>query len=160
MLQEEGAQQISQKIEVEFYNEPKRRRTQRIRINNNVNDLDLALLEVTDIPDDIQPLQISSEIVRSGRPIRVIGHSSIASKDWLQLSGEINGADSKQLVFSPLALSQGNSGSPVLDEDHQVVGIVYESRSPSEPGDTAGIGFAYPASLIREQLRIWGIESN
>jgi tetratricopeptide (TPR) repeat protein len=160
-----GSRQSSKEILVEFYssNEVRPRLPAKIvNITKETGDsLDLAVLEVRDVPErDINFLQLSSKEVSVDTQVRVIGHpnSSYAS-DWTVETGRIsNTRDKKRLQLSGITIYPGNSGSPVLDGQNNVVGIVTTMNLEDNKGKegTAGFGYAYRIELVKNQLRTWG----
>src|SRR5919202_6076041 len=148
-----------QKIEVEFYSEPlpgrfrKRQPAQLAKITPADNQLDLALLEVTDIPKDIQPLPLSPTAVSLHAPIRTIGHPNTTG-DWTVATGEVSYKHNNELQLSAIS-APGNSGAPVLNQQNQVVGIVWGRYS--QRGDKSGSTLAFPMQSVKEQLLRWGI---
>lgn len=172
---EEGTLLPSEKIEVEFYSEPpdnEYRTRYPARITNITepnDDLDLAVLEVTDIPDDINPLQMYSTRVGRTTPVRVIGHPSYGG-DWSQVAGEISNINrNKPTILIDANLSQGNSGGPVIDYQNRVIGVMVRietinqsvqaaaGTTQSQPQTTGGFGLAYRIDVVIEKLRQWGI---
>jgi Tfp pilus assembly protein PilF/V8-like Glu-specific endopeptidase len=159
----EGNRQPSKKISVEFYstNEVRPRLPAKIaNITKNNDFLDLAVLEVMDVPSsDIDSLQLSSTKVSLNTPLRVIGHPNVdIAADWTVETGEISNIADKQLQLSKFSLHPGNSGSPVLDRQNHVVGVVFRIANEPREGKTgtAGFGYAYPIELVKNQLRNWG----
>ncbi len=169
----------SEKIELEFYSEPPpgkfkpRYAAKIVNITDTNNSLDLALLEVTGIPDDIKHLPIASGRVARTTQVRVIGHPSNGA-DWTVVSGEVSNFLSQDRKLQIQAtLAQGNSGGPVIDPQKQVVvGLMTQISDPSqnfkEPvstnqppiSATGGFGFAYSMDIVVKQLRSWGISLN
>ena len=168
----------SDKIELEFFSQPPPgkfppRYSARILQITDANDpLDLALLEVTGIPEDIQLLPMSAAKVPRTTPVIAIGHPSNGA-DWTTVSGDISSVNSQENKLQITAtLAEGNSGGPVIDkETKQVVGIIvqitdtYQKRQDaaknnqpeSSPPATGGFGFAYSMDAVKKQLLIWGI---
>ncbi|MBE9007327.1 tetratricopeptide repeat protein [Fortiea sp. LEGE XX443] len=146
-------------IQVEFFSSPPENR---VRMRRNAkplniittNQLDLAILEITDnLPEDIKPLPISATAINPKMPIQIIGHSAQRGEDksWSVQSGKIKNYTNQQLeIFQP-ALKPGFSGSPVLDSQNRLIGIVFARKT----GETKN--FAYPISEIKKQLSIWNI---
>ena len=145
-------------IQVEFFSSPPsdrvrmRRNAKLFKTTSTENELDLAILEVIDkLPEDIQPLSISSTITPA-MPIRIIGHDAETKKDksWSIKSGKIN-YQNQQLQISEAALKTGYSGSPVINSENRIIGIVYAQKSGKKQD------FAYPISVVKKQLSIWKI---
>jgi superkiller protein 3 len=92
--------------------------------------LDLAVLEVIGkLPEDIQPLSISSTAITPKMPIRIIGHSAQRGEDksWSMQSGQIS-YKNQRLEISQAALKPGYSGNPVIDSQNQLLGIVFARK--------------------------------
>jgi V8-like Glu-specific endopeptidase len=154
-----------QKIEVEFYSEPhsgefrKRLPAKIAKITADSNKLDLALLEVTDIPRDIKPLARASVSVALKSPIRIIGHP-YTTGDWTVTSGEVINKTDQKLGLSAIAAS-GNSGSPVLDQKNHVVGVVWGGtnfQTQNQQLVRSSSALAFPIQSVTKQLKNWGID--
>lgn len=162
-------------LEVEFYSNPppgqfRRRQPARVLHKTAADDrLDLAVLEVTGVPKDIQPLQVSLEAPPPGLAILTIGHP-FNSNPWTVTRGEVYkdsfGLNLPKLPNAKLQLTittaSGNSGSPVLDPLNRVVGV--DASSPKSTilkregaNFTATSGSAEPINLVMQRLRDWGI---
>ncbi|MEI6444553.1 MAG: trypsin-like peptidase domain-containing protein, partial [Nostocales cyanobacterium ELA583] len=168
----------SDKIELEFFSQPPpgkflpRYPARILQITDANNSLDLALLEVTGIPEDIQPLPMSAAKVPRTTPVIAIGHPSIGG-DWTTVSGEISNVISQENKLQITAtIAEGNSGGPVIHkETKEVVGIMTTmndnddidqkrqdgAKTKSSPPATGGFGFAYSMDAVKKQLLIWGI---
>ena len=144
-------------IQVEFFSSPP---TGKVRMRRNAkllkmtptDELDLAVLEVSGkLPEDIQPLSMSTTI-NPAMPIQIIGHDAKRGEDksWSVQSGKIN-VQNQQLQISATALKPGYSGSPVIDSENRLIGVVYARKT----GETQN--FAYPISVVKKQLSIWKI---
>ncbi|OBQ02893.1 MAG: hypothetical protein AN482_20390 [Anabaena sp. LE011-02] len=145
-------------IQVEFFSSPP---TGKVRMRRNAklfkmtptDELDLAVLEITDkLPEDIQPLSMSTTI-NPAMPIQIIGHDAKRGEDksWSVQSGKIIIVQNQQLQISATALKPGYSGSPVIDSENRLIGVVYAKKT----GKTQN--FAYPISIVKKQLSIWKI---
>ncbi|MCC5628799.1 tetratricopeptide repeat protein [Nostoc sphaeroides CHAB 2801] len=143
-------------IQVEFFSSPP---SNRVRMRRDAKlfkittdkELDLAVLEVIGkLPEDIQPLPISSSAISPKMPIQIIGHSAQRGEDksWSMESGQIS-YQNHQLEISQALLKPGYSGSPVLDSQNQLLGIVFGQKKGE------GRDLAYPMSEIQKQLSTW-----
>ncbi|MFP4319054.1 MAG: tetratricopeptide repeat protein, partial [Phormidium sp.] len=170
----DDSQRPSDSIEIELYsqNDPEHR----LRFPAQIRDitapddpLDLAVLEVRNLPDDIEPLPLASSPVSMDADIRIIGHPSTGSPWTLQrgyIANVTPDPDQQNLQIGGTNLAVGNSGSPVIYND-EVVGLVVRisneqaAASPETQGDTiGGFGFAYPLEIVQDQLQDWGIVRN
>lgn len=118
----------------------------------------LVVLQVTGLPETIQPLEVSTEL--GDREVELIGHP-FNTHPWQTLSGNLDLDAQRVKVAANLA--QGYAGSPIFNEDRQViamlgyVGVVSpETETPFTPAITE-MGVVYPMALIQEQLEAWGI---
>jgi superkiller protein 3 len=164
VVTKEDQQQLEEQIELEFYSTPpsqfRKRRPARIAKITAANDpLDLAVLEVTGIPENIQSLPISSKSVALNTPIRIIGHPSTGT-DWTVAKGEVSNETDQQLQLSAI-VAPGISGGPVLDQQNFVVGVAFQinpfCNQNSEVEGRAGCGIALAMKPVREKLDSWGI---
>ena len=142
----------------------------RIRDITAPNDpLDLAILEVRNLPDDIEPLPLASSPAPMLGDILIIGHP-FTGNPWTMESGRVANivADPRQqnLQIGGATLAVGNSGSPVIYND-EVVGLLVTigdelgSSPPRGQGNSiGGFGFAYPLNILQNQLQAWGIPAN
>jgi superkiller protein 3 len=145
-------------IQVEFFSSPpsnrvRMRRDAKLFKMTTDKELDLAVLEVSGkLPEDIQPLSISSTAITPKMPIRIIGHSAQRGEDksWSMQSGQIN-YQNQRLEISQAALKPGYSGSPVINSQNQLLGIVFARKKGADRD------FAYPMSEIQKQLLTWSI---
>lgn len=166
----------SNKIELEFYSEPPPnkyipRYTAKInKITDAQDSLDLAVLEVTNIPEDIKPLPTYTGRVSRTTPVRVIGHPSNGGL-WTAVTGEVsNFLHQPRQIQINATLAEGNSGGPVIDQEKRVVGLMVQISNPGQtlqnatdtdqqalPPATGGFGFAYSMDVVLEKMRNWGI---
>ena len=169
----------SKKIEVEFFSElpdKERPRYPATIINSTErNDaLDLAVLEVTGIPDDIQSLELSPGRIARNTDVIVIGHPFIDEIPWSTEVGLVKNYSPNNSKISMSGLfAQGNSGGPVLNSKNQVIAMMVGIRTDSDipvtvldqtnfnvdinQPATGGVGLAYRIDVVVEKLREWGI---
>ena len=160
--------QTTAKIEVEFYSQPppglfrQRQPAKMVQTTSNSDWLDLALLKVSQLPKDIQPLTISEQLVKPTIPIRVLGHPH-DGEDWTVSTGQISQTTERGMQLTA-NLAMGNSGSPVLNEQNQVVGVAVAVAMfcREQTGlEALGInwdfncGLALPIESVVKQLKIW-----
>ncbi|MEG4088451.1 tetratricopeptide repeat protein [Microcoleus sp. Pol12B4] len=167
--------QSAPEIEVEFYSKPKsgefrKRKPAKIaKITAASDQLDLALLEVTNIPKDIKPLARASASVPLHSPTHIIGYSDDTNDDWTVATGKVINKNDLELQISAISVIV-NAGSPVLDRQNRVVAIGQGSRytigitrsQNQEPvrrpaTDTA---LACPIQSVTTQLKDWGIDES
>ena len=161
--------QSATKIEVEFYSKPlsgelrKRKPAKIAKITAASDKLDLALLEVTDIPKDIQPLARSSASVALNSPIRIIRYFDDTKDDWTVATGKVINKTDRELRISAISAIV-NPGTPVLDQQNRVVGVVsvlssYNIQTHNQQPDIiSGSAVAFPIQSVTKQLKNWGID--
>ncbi|MGB6298265.1 MAG: tetratricopeptide repeat protein [Rivularia sp. (in: cyanobacteria)] len=148
----------SDEIEIVLYNEPSmskycpRYEAKVIyHTNSTSNEPDLALLEVNNLPNDIQPLQIFQGRIAISNPIQIIGNPLNINK-WKIVSGKIKNLSNKNTLEVEAPIHNGNSGGPVINAQKQVIGIITSKDTTNDNS-----GFAHSIDTILEQLRTWGI---
>ncbi|MEG3906557.1 tetratricopeptide repeat protein, partial [Microcoleus sp. w2-18aC4] len=165
--------QSAPEIEVEFYSKPtsgefRKRKPAKIAKNTAASDkLDLALLEVTNIPKDIKPLARSSASVPLNSLTQIIGYSDDTNDDWTVATGKVLNKSDRELQISAISVIV-NAGSPVLDRQNRVVAIGQGSRytisitrsQNQEPirRPATNTALAFPIQLVTKQLKDWGID--
>ncbi|MFM7906649.1 MAG: serine protease, partial [Microcystis sp.] len=86
-------------------------------------------------------------------------------KDWTVSKGTVNDNNEKSLSLSMFVVS-GQSGSPVLNDKNQVVGVISQASlfcpnpstpKPLENAVKLGCGLAIPIDIVRERLREWQV---
>jgi tetratricopeptide (TPR) repeat protein len=154
----------STKIRVDFYSEPPIDQVyywcnaKILKTTDDKSQLDLAILEVTNIPNDVKPLTVFPGKLNRTTPVRIVGHpaNSIYKTYWSIVDGKISNIipqfDKIQInaTFAP-----GNSGGPVVDEQDRVVGLVVETISSNKDKVNGGFGYADTIESVNRQLRIW-----
>ncbi|REJ51935.1 MAG: tetratricopeptide repeat protein [Microcystis aeruginosa DA14] len=159
---EQRADNLENNLEVEPYygenlpNLPRDRVVAKIsQITEPQENLDLALLEVTGLPDDISPLTFHQGEINPQTPISIIGHPE--SKDWSKYEAITIGNDpnSGNLLIA-VSLAVGGSGSPVFDQEMRVIGLMFKTINESQI-DSSGIGLAYPIDRVLQKLAQWQV---
>jgi tetratricopeptide (TPR) repeat protein len=126
-----------------------------IQITEPQENLDLALLEVTGLPDDISPLTFHQGEINPQTPISIIGHPE--SKDWSKYEAITIGIQSSSgNLLIDVSLAVGGSGSPVFDQEMRVIGLMVKTINESQI-DSSGIGFAYPIDRVLQKLAQWQV---
>jgi superkiller protein 3 len=126
-----------------------------IHITQPQENLDLALLEVTGLPDDISPLTFHQGEINPKTRISIIGHPE--SKDWSKYEAITIGIQSSSgNLLIDVSLAVGGSGSPVFDQEMRVIGLMFKTINESQI-DSTGIGFAYPIDRVLQQLAQWQV---
>jgi S1-C subfamily serine protease len=119
-------------------------------------DTDIAVLKIDAPPEYLQPVEIGdSEELRVGQRIYALGNpfglertmsaGMISSLDR-QIPSK-TGRSMRSLIQLDATLNQGNSGGPLLNTRGQQIGM--NTAIISSDGDSAGVGFAIPASTIQ-----------
>lgn len=155
---------------VEFYSDPppgqirKRSRSKILHATPPNDWLDVAVLEVKDPPEDIRPLALAAVPIGPMESVKSIGNP-FNQKDWSVTKGSVNDNTEKSLNLRMLVVV-GQSGSPVFNEQNQVVGMISRSGlfCPDNPGMDSlvnsvklGCGLAIPIDRVRERLSEWGV---
>jgi tetratricopeptide (TPR) repeat protein len=126
-----------------------------IHITQPQENLDLALLEVTGLPDDISPLTFHQGEIAPQTRISIIGHPE--SKDWSKYEAITIGIQSSSgNLLIDVSLAVGGSGSPVFDQEMRVIGLMVKTINESQI-DSSGIGFAYPIDRVLQKLAQWQV---
>jgi superkiller protein 3 len=113
--------------------------------------LDLALLQVTGLPEDIQALELSP--TPEADAVTVFRHN----ENWHLQPGNFLAMSSDQTTLTlEIDVAPGSSGGPVLNGNNQVLGIVYKEITVNQ-----GLihGYAHPLAAILQQLENWGVDS-
>lgn len=179
VVSNEKLKQFSKEIFVQFYSDSVNAKPSQYRATvekfTNFNDLklDLAVLRVTGVTSDIQAFDYRLGIDPRSVRVRIIGHPITVKQPWSVVSGEVINFNSQTEDMDIDAnLADGNSGSPVLNEQQQVIGMIVQTGTkndvdpdPNKPtpklsedsSATRGVGTAYRIDKVIEQLRTWKI---
>ncbi len=117
-------------------------------------DIDLALLIVN--TDDLRPLGPirNFDDVRVGEAVVAIGHP--LGLDYTVTNGIISAKRGALELQTTAAISPGNSGGPLIDQDGRILGVNTKTVDPSE---AQSLGFAVRADLVFEPSA-WSFSSD
>ena len=115
---------------------------------------DLAVLQATRVPDDLQAATLSSaKAVQEGEPVTAVGFpygigpsvsAGVISGLGREYQAPEGGSVLRELIQFDAAVNPGSSGGPLVNAAGEVIGIVTALLSPGERGAFSGIGFAVP----------------
>ncbi len=111
---------------------------------------DLALLVVVGLPEDIQPLSLASLPVKDGTPLTMVGHPR--QEKWKNITGTLLTSNLNTLLVNSAQMAPGGSGSPVLSDKEEVIGMAYTTQVA---GDIEQV-VAYSFAKLQATLRQWG----
>jgi S1-C subfamily serine protease len=122
-------------------------------------DNDIALLQIQDPPSslvavefgDSSSLEVGQRVFAIGNPFglnRTLTEGIISALER-SLTTE-SGREVQNVIQTDAAINPGNSGGPLLDALGRLIGI--NTAIVSNTGQSAGIGFAIPANIVRESL--------
>ncbi len=171
VVSDHNTERPSDAIQIELYseNEPE----YRLRFPAQIRDitapgdaLDLAVLEVRNLPEDIEALPLASSGPPLNSDILIIGHP-VTGNPWSLQRGYISAItaapDQQNLQVAGMNLAVGVGGAPIL-YNQEVVGLLVTisnqqtvTGSGSQGDLIGGFGFAYPLEVIEQQLQDWGI---
>lgn len=121
-------------------------------VKESYPSIDIAILEVegNDLPS--LPIDYTSK-TRQDDPITFIGNplsfKGIANEGFIQ--SPIKLADWKdEVVMIKAPVYRGNSGSPVINEEGNVIGIIFATMDHQEHGK---VGLFIPTSLLNDKMK-------
>ncbi len=117
---------------------------------------DVAVIKITAPPATLFPvvfgnstqLKVGQRVFAIGNPFgleRTLTTGIIASLNR-SLPGRHSGRSLKSIIQIDAAINPGNSGGPLLDSHARMIGM--NTAIASKTGESAGVGFAIPASTI------------
>ncbi|MGN8247286.1 trypsin-like peptidase domain-containing protein [Cellulomonas soli] len=123
---------------------------------------DLAVVQITDAPDDLSPATLGdSDAVTVGEAVMAVGNplglantvtTGIVSALDRPVSTSESGSASDAVVTNAIqidaAVNPGNSGGPLFDAEGKVIGITSSIATTSSDSGSIGIGFAIPVNLV------------
>lgn len=124
-------------------------------------DSDLAVLNVDDLPNGVQPLslaapgqlQVGQFVVAIGNPFGEQGSMSMGIVSGLdrslrsRRSANANPYSLPEVIQTDAPINPGNSGGPLLNLDGEVVGV--NSAIATTTGANSGVGFSIPVAAVR-----------
>jgi S1-C subfamily serine protease len=120
---------------------------------------DVAVLQVTDGADQLQPLELGdSSQIKVGDPVVAIGNpfgldrsatAGIVSAVQREINAP-NGFTITNAIQTDAPINPGNSGGPLIDAEVKVIGITSQIESGGGSEGNVGIGFAVPIDTVRE----------
>lgn len=132
---------------------------------------DLAVVQLDDAPDDLQPatfgdseaVQVGDSVLAVGNPLGLANTATTGIVSALDRPVAASGEDSNEVVVTnaiqiDAAINPGNSGGPLFDAQGRVVGITSSIATLSGGGNRSGsigLGFAIPVNLgtsVADQL--------
>lgn len=124
-------------------------------------DSDLAVLQVAELPDDLEPLPLGTSdalavgqlVIAIGNPFGEQGSMSLGIISGLgrslQSQRETDTGSSyslPQVIQTDAPINPGNSGGPLLNLEGEVVGV--NSAIATTTGINSGVGFAIPVDAV------------
>jgi 2-alkenal reductase len=125
------------------------------RLVGSAPQVDLAVLELTDVPDDLRPIPVgtSADLV-VGQSVYAIGNPFGLSRSLT--TGVISALDRRLptesgrevvgVIQTDAAVNPGNSGGPLIDSSGRLIGVNTAILAPT--GSFTGVGFAIPVDTV------------
>ena len=129
-------------------------RVRRAKLVGADHESDLALLELTEQTDGLEPVEFGdSEKLRLGEAVIAIGHpfglNSSVTLGIISATGrsDVGLVDYEDFIQTDAAINPGNSGGPLVDLSGELVGI--NTAIFSATGGYQGVSFAIPSNMAR-----------
>jgi serine protease Do len=113
------------------------------KVISSYPDIDIAFLQVDG--KDLPYLPLSKSDGIKNERIYVIGNPLT----WTQIANEGDILDTNNLTIISAPIYRGNSGSPVINMDGEVVAVVFAKRRTTEYGGRS-VGLAVPIEIVLE----------
>ncbi|MCC2316824.1 S1C family serine protease [Cellulomonas chengniuliangii] len=122
---------------------------------------DLAVIQLQDAPDDLQPASLGdSADVRVGEPVMAVGNplglsntvttGIVSAVDRPVSTSQAGGQAVTNAIQIDAAINPGNSGGPLFDGEGLVIGITSSIATLSSQSGSIGLGFAIPSNLAEQ----------
>ncbi len=129
------------------------------RIVCSDEDLDLAIIELDEVPREAKPVQLSAKLPLNGADVFAIGYPMGIGYSFTKGVVSSPEVESKYSSFSFIqfdaAVSPGNSGGGLFNDKNQLIGIV--SQKIVAQG-AENIGMAIPTSVLLDYFETEDIE--
>ncbi|MCD8510349.1 MAG: trypsin-like peptidase domain-containing protein [Bacillus sp. (in: Bacteria)] len=128
--------------------------TYRAKVVEEDPDIDIAILQI-DGDEGQRPVLEFEDTWETGLPVYIIGNplffNFIANRGHvLDLTTVRSKEDPMLMIDAPIY--KGNSGSPVINKDGKVVGVVYATSRVDYKGDRLRVGLAVPVDYFKMYL--------
>jgi serine protease Do len=130
------------------------------RVMAHDDDLDLAILDVKDLPRGIGVIELADpREIMVGEEVVAIGHpeqGGLWTLTYGRISGQItgqSGIEGKDVFQTDTSLNRGNSGGPLLDGRGYLVGVNTNiARIGKGDMPITGVNFAVKSSVVKTWL--------
>lgn len=121
---------------------------------SSTSGLDLALLKAVNPPPGLTVLELSTTAATPGTTIFIVGHPDARPDTTVSMGRIVGGVRDDPFLRAEPLLSEGESGSPLLDAQGRVVGVGRDVEpGPNPPGT------AYTSAITGRALERWLRES-
>jgi S1-C subfamily serine protease len=119
---------------------------------------DLAVLEVSNMPEGTQPVQLGSmsdvlvgqTVIAIGNPF---GYNGTLTRGIVSGIGRtipaLTSFSIPQAIQTDASINPGNSGGPLLNLNGQVIGVNAQIQTDGFSQSNQGVGFAIPVSIVK-----------
>ena len=121
-------------------------------------DSDLAVLQVKQLPDGVQPLslgdsdkvQVGEWVIAMGNPFALGTSMSTGIVSAIGRTIEsLTQYSIPQAIQTDAAINPGNSGGPLINMQGQVIGVDAQIATGGTSNANTGVGFAIPVNVVR-----------
>lgn len=120
-------------------------------------EVDLAVMKLSEdhaeVPSDLPILPLAPDAeIEMGMPIYVIGNPLFFTR--IANEGQVLGMSDGEvpLLLLDAPIYKGNSGSPVINEEGEVIAVVFATTRLDPEGKNQKVGLAVPAAHVEELL--------